>query len=75
MLNLHRDKKSQGVNRGEMRRYLMTTGRMVTLRPIGYTGDEKKNEKKEEEKNGLISYSAYLSGSLLSAHKEQSRNS
>ena len=36
MLNLHRDKKSQGVNRGEMGRSLVTTGRMVMMRSIGY---------------------------------------
>ena len=36
MLNLHRDRKSQGVNGGEMGRSLMTTSRMVTMRSIGY---------------------------------------
>ena len=36
MLNLHRDKKSYGVNRGEMGRSLVTTGRMVMMRSIGY---------------------------------------
>ena len=36
MLNLDRDKKLQGVNRGEMGRSFVTTGRMVMMRPIGY---------------------------------------
>ena len=37
MLNLHRDKKMEGVNGGEMGRYLVTSGRMVMMRSIGYT--------------------------------------
>ena len=36
VLNLHRDKKLQGVNRGEMGRSFVTTGRMVMMRSIGY---------------------------------------
>ena len=41
---MRRDKKSEGVDRGEMGRSLVTTGRMVTLRSIGYyKQDEKKN--------------------------------
>ena len=33
MLNLHSDKNAEGVNRAEMGRSLVTTGRMATLGP------------------------------------------
>ena len=46
MLNLHRDKKSQDVNLGEMGRSLVTTGRMVMMRSIGYKCDFKNKTKK-----------------------------
>ena len=41
MLKLHRDKDPLGVNRGELGRSSVTTGRVATLRPIGLKGDEK----------------------------------
>ena len=47
MLNLHRDKKLQGVNRGDMGRSFVTTGRMVIMRSIGYKCDKGKKKKKK----------------------------
>ena len=48
MLNLHRDKKSEGVNRGEMRRSLVTTGRMVMMRSIAISEIKKKRKRKKK---------------------------
>ena len=55
MLNLHRDKKLQGVNRGEMERSLVTTGRMVTMRSIGYKCDLGKKEEKKKSNSSVQS--------------------
>ena len=52
MLNLHRDKKLEGVNRGEMGRSFLTTGRMVMMRSIGYKLDLKKKKKKKASRSG-----------------------
>ena len=54
MLNLHRDKKLEGVNRGEMGKSFVTTGRMVTMRSIGYKWDEKKKKKSCSVRSGAL---------------------
>ena len=45
---MRRDKKLQGVNRGEMRRSFVTTGRMAMMRSIGYISEIKEEKKKKK---------------------------
>ena len=46
------------MNRGEMGRSFVTTGRMVMMRSIGYKGDER--NKKEKKKKSLLSHISLL---------------
>ena len=72
MLNLHRDKKSLAVNRGEMGRSLVTPGRMAPLRGASAISEMEKKKKKHSVKYITDSFLRFCYWTSQNVHHEGS---